>query len=92
MVRLGCFIRQPENGGYKKRAIVAEWRGYPYFQAALVGQPETQFNKINRALLVLCLILLMGLALRLIAARRLTFFASPKCEPAFIIHTIAFTP
>ena len=84
--------RRPENGGYKKRAIVAEWRGYPYFQAALVGQPETQFNKVNRALAVLRLIFLMDLPLRLIAARATYFLcfakeskqrkATPTCRSA----------
>ena len=34
----------------------------------------------------------LTLTMRLMPTGHLLFFASPKCEPAFIIHTIAFAP
>ena len=39
----------------------------------------------------LWLALSVALTMRLVPTGHFLFFASPKCEPAFIIHTIAFT-
>ena len=48
-----------------------------------------EFGKRVGALWLACGVVL---TMRFMPAGHLLFFASPKCEPAFIIHTTAFTP